>query len=104
MAGLVEDDCKMKDYLKGDLTPARELFRIRVMMNDLRGHFKGMVGNKKVNFKCVGCEKEVENNIHVTECPTYSDLRVGKNLSRDEDLLSYFRLVMEARRMKTTSQ
>ena len=48
----------------------------------------------------MGCEEEVEENRHMTACKSYSKFREGKDLSKYEDLVNYFRQVMEARRKK----
>ena len=68
------------------------------MMNDLRGHYKGVASYRAAEYKCVGCGLAKEDNNHVTTCPAYTKFREDKDLSNYQDLVTYFRQVMEARR------
>ena len=38
--------------------------------------------------------KVAESQIHVIACPGYEDLRVGKDMMNDGDLVKYFREVL----------
>ena len=70
-------------------------------MIELRGNYKGgaICDN---DILCVGCGVVKEDNRHVAICQAYDDLREGKDLTLYDDLLEYYRLVME-RRMELTS-
>jgi hypothetical protein len=60
-----------------------------------RNKYKGT----KVN--CEACNLEVaESQVHVMVCPGYVELRIGKNMQKDRDLVSYFREVLLIREKK----
>ena len=95
---LVTTDCKIQSYFKEkSLATTRELFRIRTNMNEIRGNFKNDTKYKMTGVCCVACGREEEVNSHVMVCPEYEDLRQGKDLSKNQDLVSYFRKVMTRR-------
>ena len=99
MRDVKSEECEIKDCLKGSLAVARDLFRIRIHMNDMRVNQRNNTANKKAGYVCVGCQAEEENNQHVRVCPSYTDLRAGKDLNLSTDLVKYFREVM-AKRME----
>ena len=66
-------------------------------MNGLKANFKN---DKKVQAggtACVACGLEEESNSHVMACSKCGDLRMGKDFSVDDDLVTYFRDVMARR-------
>ena len=66
-------------------------------INHLKANFPGDPRNRKDGMVCVGCGKTEETNSHVAECDAYSDLRVGRDLMTDKDLVGFFRDVMSRR-------
>ena len=48
---------------------------------------------------CVACGMNDEVNSHVMTCDKYQDLRMGKDLCKDVDLVEYFREVMARREL-----
>ena len=53
-------------------------------------------------WACVGCKKDSilgkrDTQEHVLICPAYEQLRVDKDLSKDKDLVTYFRSVLQLR-------
>ncbi len=40
---------------------------------------------------------------HIKVCPSYEDLRVGRDLSEDVDLVAYFTEVIERRRSRNNT-
>ena len=96
----------MKDYFK------------ELNVNDSRVRFKiasEMLPSIKMNFQsdkkftadcwtCDGCRDGFTDNRdsqnHVIFCEAYEEFRIGKDLSKDQDLVDYFKSVIE-HRMKT---
>ena len=66
-------------------------------MNETRGNFKNDYKYKKTGVMCVACGKEEEVNSHVMVCPEYEDLRLGRDFSKNQDLVKYFRNFMTRR-------
>ena len=82
------EDVKLKEYFRGkNLTDTRMMFRIRSRMIQLKENFKNNPGYKKDGWKCEGCQCEVESNAPVMKCDAYEQLRDGKDLNCDEDLV-----------------
>ena len=59
-------------------------------------------------WRCDSCQTSIDNMNHVLCCPSYSELRAGKDLDNDTDMASYLhdvmlirsRLDIQKRRMK----
>ena len=47
-------------------------------------------------WACSGCGA-VDTFLHLKWCPTYAELREGKDLNEDKDLVAYITSVMRAR-------
>ena len=47
-------------------------------------------------WACTGCGA-VDTFLHLKWCPTYAELREGKDLNEDKDLVAYITSVMRAR-------
>ena len=95
---LVTGSCLIKDYFScKSLTKTREIFRIRTNMNDLKGNFKNRYKNTPGEVSCEACGLEDEVNSHIIKCVEYADLRQGKDLSNNGNLVMYFRDVMSRR-------
>ena len=69
-------------------------------MNNVRGNFKNMYKNDPGGVKCPACGLEDEVNSHVLQCMAYADLRHGRNLKDNSDLVNYFKDVMTRRDKK----
>ena len=98
---LKDEDCKLKDYMDlKSLKEVRDTFRMRTqLVEGFRGNFKNMFKQDSIN--CEGCGMEVDTQAHAMKCPAYADLRVGKDMSNDRDLVNFFRKVIERRDSKT---
>ena len=46
---------------------------------------------------CDSCQKSIETQSHLLWCPTYKNLRAGKNLDSDKDLVNYIKHVLQYR-------
>ena len=87
-----------KSYLvKLHLADARLRFSIKSKMTKtIQMNFKGDPKYSKNLWKCQDCHTP-DTQEHVVRCPTYQQLRVGKDLGKDKDLVDYFRKVIENR-------
>ena len=52
--------------------------------------------NRATLWKCTGCGY-VDSQAHILWCPAYQELREGKSLSSDIDLVEYYRKVLAIR-------
>ena len=46
---------------------------------------------------CDSCEKAVDTQAHILWCPAYMNLREGKDINSDDDLIEYIGKVMMIR-------
>ena len=101
LEGIKNEHVKVKDYFKSkNLEDVRVMFRIRTRMVELKANFKNNPAFRKEGWICDGCELEIETNSHVMNCRAYDQVRVGKNLESEKDLILYFREVMKLRMTK----
>ena len=94
---LVNDDCLLKDYMnKKSLKDVRDTFRARTqLVEGIKGNFKNRHRNS--DLQCQGCKSVEDTQLHVLVCAAYGDLRVGKDLEKDDDMVDYFREVVRRR-------
>ena len=99
LEGLVNSDCGLKDYMgKKVLKDVRDIFRARTqLLEGIKANHKNMYKGK--DMRCEGCKQDIDTQSHVLVCNTYSDLRVDRDLSDEDDMIGYFRKVLK-RRMK----
>ena len=48
-------------------------------------------------WRCDSCESCIDSQSHILYCPAYKELREGRTLSSDDDIVSYFRDVLAIR-------
>jgi hypothetical protein len=48
-------------------------------------------------WRCDSCESCIVSQSNILYCPAYKDLREGRTLSSDDDIVSYFREVLAFR-------
>ena len=97
---IVDYNIERQDYIKlNNIHFPRECFKIKTGMNRLRGNFSNDPENRAKGNLCVGCGEEKEVNLHVMNCSSYSDLKIGRDLANSTDLVGFFQKVM-ARRLK----
>ena len=92
---IIGDDPTMaKEYMQQKcIADTRLIFRLRTEMMDGKDNMRNKY--KKTSTNCDACDMgTAESQAHVMVCPGYADVRVGKDLDRDRDLVSYFREVM----------
>ena len=94
---LKEGNCEMKEYMNlKSLSDVRNTFRVRTnMVEGFKGSFKNMF--KHTDLDCVGCGLEIDYQAHSMVCPAYDDLREGLDMEKDQDLVTFFKKVMESR-------
>ena len=101
LEAIKEENMRRKEYFETkSLENTRLMFRIRTRMIDLKANFKNKPTNKKDGWKCEGCGTEIETNCHVLVCKAYEQVRAGKDLKCDEDLVQFFKQVMKIRMKK----
>ena len=95
---LREEKFETKEYLKSlNLPDARMKFALRSKMTKtVQMNYKGEKKYIKNGWKCQDCEIP-DTQDHIVRCPCYQQLRVGKDLTSDKDLVEYFRKVIQIR-------
>ena len=79
---------------------ARLKFSLRSRMTKtVQTNFKGDPIFTKNKWLCVDCGK-VDTQEHIMVSQKYSNLRSGKNLENDDDLVNYFKNVISWRESK----
>ena len=98
LSNIIDDDCRLKNYFSDkSLHFVRDLFKIRTNMNKIRGNYKNDPNIVRSGIKCMACGYNSEVNSHIVDCFGYTDLRVGKDLRIDKDMVNFFREVMVRR-------
>ena len=95
---LREDTFELKRFFKDlPLARARTLFCIKVnMIRYTKMNFMNDPVFAKQNYKCENCDKLCSTD-HILICEGYKQLREGKDLSSDSDLITYFQDVIRIR-------
>ena len=92
------EDCDLKSYFRDlNLNDARNMFAINSNMNDLRGNYSKVPANIKNNWRCIGCNVEVEINSHIMVCNAYEVERSRVDMGTDKGVVDFFRGVMKKR-------
>ena len=93
------DSFGRKEYLSSkSIENSRVMIRIRSKMVHVKENFKNMYKNRTNGLTCDSCQnQQVESQIHVLVCPAYNKLREGLTLSKQDDLIKYYREVMVLR-------
>ena len=95
MKDVKNEDFAMKEYMKmKSIENARTMFRIRSKMVDVKFNYKNDYRYSHELWKCEGCKSAVETQSHIMYCPAFANLREGKNIDSDLDLVQYFNQVM----------
>ena len=82
-------DMKMQD--------ARMNFSLRSRMYDCKMNFLNNPVFKAEMWRCDSCQSCVDSQSHILYCPAYHQLREGRSLSSDQDIVSYFKEVLAIR-------
>ena len=89
----------MKDYVKeGTLYSVRTTWEVRAFMLRVAGNYSHHTRYQATGWLCQGCRLQVrEDQDHLAQCEGYEDLRLGKDLEDDKDLVTFYRMVMARR-------
>ena len=95
---LREEKFETKSYLKEmTLSDARMKFSLRARMTrTIQTNFRGDPSYTRNKWRCVGCG-QLDAQEHLVVCAAYANLRNGKDLKVDADLVQYFREVINVR-------
>ena len=98
MDELKDEKFEIKDYLKSmNLNQIRSHFKYRTKMLKVKFNYKNVNAYSHSNWLCDSCEKAVDTQSHILWCPAYKNLREGKDINSDDDLMEYIGKVMTIR-------
>ena len=88
---LISEEFGLKDYVKKlDVHKARIIFKKRSSMTQyVKMNYMSDVSNIKTCWQCQSCSSSIDSMGHVLRCPSYQELREGKDLDCDRDLAKY---------------
>jgi hypothetical protein len=88
---MILEDFETKPYLKNlNVHDARIIFKKRSsMMQHVELKYMSDVRNMKTLWQCDSCQSSVDSMGHVLRCPSYLQLRAGKDFSSNQDLARY---------------
>ena len=75
---------------------ARMQFRLRTKMFTCKMNQSSEPKNKATLWECTGCGN-VDTQAHILWCPAYQDLRVGKSMENNDDVVEYYKNVLSIR-------
>jgi hypothetical protein len=91
------ENLQLKDYIQSmKLRDARTMFRIRSGMVKTKMNMKNSRSYSMDLWKCDDC-RSMDSQSHIVWCPAYAELREGKDLNSDQDLVTYYQQVMKIR-------
>ena len=82
---------------------ARLNFIVRSRMTNTKMNQQSDKAHAKSLWKCDEC-RNIDSQSHIVWCPFFADLREGKSLQNDDDLVEYFREVLNIREKGRTSE
>ena len=88
---MIFEDFETKPYLKNlNVHNARIIFKKRSsMMQHVKLNYMSDARNVKTLWQCDSCQSSVDSMGHVLRCPSYLQLRTGKDLDSNQDLAQY---------------
>ena len=90
---------KCKDYIRNmRIEEARLMFKTRTkMLPTVQMNF--MCDEKFADnlWTCPGCHSSRDSQQHLLTCPGYANLRTGRNLDEDSDLVAYYHEILKLR-------
>ena len=112
LKGIISKSTKLKDgpmrgeqfeenqYLKEmSMMDARTLFRIRSQTTTVQMNQRSDKSHAKNLWKCLECGN-IDSQSHIVWCPFFSELREGKSLDNNDDLVKYFQQIFKIREEK----
>ena len=76
---------------------AQTLFKYRTHMTNVKFNYKNDKNNRQELWRCDSCQSAIDTQSHILWCPSYKELRNGKDINNDRDLVSYIQNVMKIR-------
>ena len=97
---MYHDNMDMKDYVKhGNLYTARTTWEVRSHMLRVAGNYPGHNKYAATGWQCQACRLQVrEDQEHLASCVGYADIRTGRDLSVEDELVSFIMSVMARRK------
>ena len=93
---MVNESFERQEYISRlSLQKSRNQFKIRSKMLDVKFNYSAKYEHEL--WRCDSCCSAIETQTHILYCPAYLNLRSGKDLKSDKDLLDYIKKVMEIR-------
>jgi hypothetical protein len=96
---MVTETFKRRDYISNMLlSDSRTMFQYRSSMTEhVKMNYSSDPKYKAELWKCDSCQVSIDTQDHVLWCPSYSELRQGRNLTCDTDLTRYLHDVLVIR-------
>ena len=66
-------------------------------MTNVKFNYKNDKKNREELWICDSCKAAIDTQSHILWCPSYKELRAGKNINNNTDLVNYIQRVMEIR-------
>ena len=98
-AEILNEKFELKEYMRNlKYEDALAMFRIRSkVVRTVKTHFKSDKVFSEQLWTCDGCLRLDTSEHLVHHCPKYDDLREGLDFDKDEDLVNFFRKVIDRR-------
>ena len=96
---LLAEDFGRQPYLKElNLEGARTKFKYRTKMTQfVKMNYSSDPKYSEDLWRCQSCRTKIDSQNHVLWCPSYANLREGKDLDSDKDLCEYLQEVFRIR-------
>ena len=96
---LSTEKCETKSYIRNlSVNDARQIFKKRTSMTQyVKMNYMSELKYVKDLWLCDSCQTSIDSMNHVMWCPSYSELRAGKNMDDDQDVARYLHDVMMIR-------
>ena len=93
------DQWGMKEYVRtGNLYSVRSTWEARAYMLRVAGNYSHHSRYLATGWLCQACQLQVrEDQDHLADCSGYKDLREGKNMEDDKELVEFYQAVMRRR-------
>ena len=96
---MMKDKCEIKPYIKDlSVIDARQIFKKKSSMSRfVKMNYMNEARYVKDLWLCDSCQISTDSMDHVTWCPSYRELRKGRNMDDDKDMAKYLHDVMSIR-------
>ena len=58
-------------------------------MTNVKFNYKNDKKNREELWRCDSCKSTIDTQSHILWCPSYKELRAGKDINNDKDLVDY---------------